>query len=244
MLIAAHRGASDTLPENTIVALAAAVELGADYAEFDVRATKDGKLVLFHDERLERTTDGAGRLAEKRLHDLRPLDAGGWLGPEHAGRKIPTLNETLAVLKGTLPFIVDFKESDPAMREELVLSLRADEVLDKALVTSPHAAVLEELARGFPDVGLAVPLRIAFAGSEPVAVGRLRPRLLLARADDVNIEAVAAAHAQGLKLLATIPRDLDPPSTKARAEALAALGADGVMTARARLFLGKGLNVI
>lgn len=243
-LVAAHRGASDTLPENTIVALAAAVELGCDFLEFDVRATRDDRLVLLHDERLERTTDGAGRVGEKTLHELRALDAGSWLSEAHRGRKIPTLNETLAVVRDTAAFILDFKETRRPLIEELVLSLRADAVLDKARVTSPDAATLEALAREFPDVPLAVPLKIAFSGPEPVAVDRLKPRLLLARAADASPAAVESAHAAGLKLLVTLPRELDPVATRAAAERLEGFGADGVMTLRARLFLQKGLKLL
>jgi glycerophosphoryl diester phosphodiesterase len=244
MLLAAHRGASDALPENTIVALAAAVELGADYLEFDVRATREGRLVLLHDERLERTTDGAGRVDEKTLHELRALDAGAWLAEAHRGRKIPTLNETLAVVKETAKFIVDFKEARADLVEELVLSLRADDVLSKALITSPHAATLESLARDNPDIALAVPFRLAFSGSSPVAVDRLKPKLLLARSRDVDAGMAAAAHAAGIKLLATLPRELDPAATLAEASRLEGLGVDGVMTSRVRLFLQKGLRIM
>ena len=244
MMYVAHRGASDTLPEDTIVALAAAVDLGADYVEFDVRSTRDERLVVIHDERLERTTDGSGRVDEKTLHQLRAFDAGGWLGPEHAGRKIPTLNETLAVLKNTAPFIVDFKEQRRSLVEELAMSLRADDVLGKALVTSPHAAALELLAADFADVPLAVPYKLAFSGSEPVAVSRLKPKLLIARDRDVDTSMIEGAHSAGLKLLVGLPRDLDAPATLQRAQALQKAGADGVMTARVRLFLQKGLKVM
>ncbi len=244
LLVAAHRGASDTLPENTVVAVADAIELGCDYVEFDVRATGDGRLVLMHDERLERTTDGAGRLADKSLHQVRELDAGAWMGEAHRGRKVPTLNETLAVLRGTGRFIVDFKETRADLREELVLSLRADDVLDKAYVSSPSALVLEELARSAPDLQLAVPLRLVFSGAEPVALERLKPRMFLARAADVSEEAAAAARSSGVPLLVTLPRDLDAPASLSLAARLERLGASGVLTARARIFLQKGLRIL
>lgn len=241
--IAAHRGASDTLPENTIVALADAVELGCDFVEFDVRATKDGRLVLLHDPTLDRTTDGRGPVALKTLHELRGLDAGAWLSPAHRGRKVPTLNETLAVLRDTAAFIIDFKESAPVLIEELVLSLRADAVLGKALVTSPHAATLETLASGYPDVRLACPFALAFPPGRPPLVEALSPRLLLARAADATPEAVAEAHGAGLEFFATLPRDLSADEARALAKSLEERGADGVMTARARSFLASGLRM-
>jgi len=244
LFIAAHRGASDNLPENTIVAIAAAVDLGVEYVEFDVRATRDQRLVLLHDERLERTTDGAGRIGEITLHKLRDLDAGGWLDEAHRGRKVPTLNEILAVVRGTAKFIVDFHESDPELVKELATSLRADDVLDKALVTLPSSAALETLAAVYPDIPLAAPYKLVFSGTEPVALARLKPRLILARASDATPEAISAVHAARLKLLVTLPRELEPTPTRALAERLEAAGVDGVMTARARMFLQTGLKTL
>ncbi len=242
--IAAHRGASDTLPENTIVALADAVELGCDFVEFDVRATRDGRLVLLHDATLDRTTDGSGPVALKTLHELRSLDAGAWLSPTHSGRKVPTLNETLAVIRDTAAFIIDFKETAPALIEELVLSLRADDVLGKALVTAPHASTLETLASTYPDVAIAAPFAVAFPAGRPAALETLRPRLLLARAVDATAEAAQAAHAAGLELLATLPRELDAQGAHALANDLEERGLDGVMSARARSFLASGLRMV
>lgn len=244
LIIAAHRGASDNLPENTITAIAAAIELGCDYVEFDVRATSDQRLVLLHDERLERTTDGAGRLAEIELRNLRELDAGAWLDEAHRGRKVPTLNETLAVVRGTARFIVDFKETREELVQELVWSLRADDVLDKAVVASPSAQVLTDLAKKHPDIALAVPLRLAFSGPEPVALDRLKPRLLLCRAADATPEALAAARGAGVPVLVTLPRELDAAACIALARKLEAAGAAGVMTRRARAFLQTGLRVM
>lgn len=73
--ICAHRGASDTHPENTIAAFREAIRLGAQMIEFDVALTKDGKLVLMHDRTIDRTTDGSGRVEEWLLADLKKLDA-------------------------------------------------------------------------------------------------------------------------------------------------------------------------
>jgi glycerophosphoryl diester phosphodiesterase len=244
MLICAHRGASDRLPENTIVALAQAIELGCDYIEFDVRATRDERLVLMHDERLERTTDGVGRVGERTLQELRPLDAGSWMGEETAGRKIPTLNETLAVVKGAAPFLLDFKEERPALIEELVLSLRADDVMDKVLVTSPHAHVLETLASKHPDIPLAAPYRLMFSGTEPVALGRVKPRLLHARLSEIEKAHIAAAHAASLKVLATVGRDLRGGPLKDAAARAESIGLDGILTASPAAFLSTGLRVL
>lgn len=92
----AHRGASSEAPENTLSALRRAYELGATWVEFDVMSTQDGRLVIFHDERLERTTDGYGSVAESSYDDIRRLDAGSWFLDEFKDERIPTLKAWLA----------------------------------------------------------------------------------------------------------------------------------------------------
>ena len=76
--ICAHRGASATHPENTLLALQEAIRLGAQMLEFDVRQTRDGQLVLMHDETVDRTTDGTGQIAQLAYADLRDLDLSNW----------------------------------------------------------------------------------------------------------------------------------------------------------------------
>ena len=92
-----HRGAAAVAPENTLAGLRRAKELGAKWVEFDVKLTRDGVAVLFHDERLERTTDGQGEIARITLAELRKLDAGAWFASEFAGERVPTLAEALAL---------------------------------------------------------------------------------------------------------------------------------------------------
>ncbi len=96
--ICAHRGAMETQPENTIAAFREAVRLGAQMIEFDVRLTKDKHLVILHDPTVDRTTNGTGTINDLTFAQVRQLDAGGWKSPEFATERIPTLEETLAVM--------------------------------------------------------------------------------------------------------------------------------------------------
>jgi len=93
--ICAHRGASDTHPENTIAAFREAIRLGAQMIEFDVALTGDGKLVLMHDHTIDRTTNGSGKPEDWLLADLKTLDAGSWKNKRFTGERIPTLGEAL-----------------------------------------------------------------------------------------------------------------------------------------------------
>ncbi len=92
----AHRGASAVAPENTLAAFRAAARAGARWVEFDVRLARCGTPVVFHDDTLDRLTDGTGPLAARDVAALKRLDAGVRFGPAFAGERIPTLAEALA----------------------------------------------------------------------------------------------------------------------------------------------------
>src|SRR4051812_34444250 len=109
--VCAHRGHSIGAPENTVPALVAAAERGATVCEIDIVLTRDHQVVLLHDEILDRTTDGQGRVATYTLSELRRLDAGSWFAPAFAGTRIPTLDEALASARAHgMGLLVEIKE--------------------------------------------------------------------------------------------------------------------------------------
>lgn len=110
-LVIAHRGASVDAPENTLAALAAAIECGADGVEFDVRGTLDDDLVLMHDETVNRTTDGRGYVIEKMLPQIKTLDAGRWFGPNFRREPVPTLAQALKFVRRRIVPIIELKDS-------------------------------------------------------------------------------------------------------------------------------------
>lgn len=97
----AHRGASGYFPENTMLAFIKAVEMGCDGIETDVQMTKDGVLVLIHDESVDRTTNGSGLVKDFSFTELRQLDAGEWYGTSFTGVKIPMVEELLILTRNT-----------------------------------------------------------------------------------------------------------------------------------------------
>lgn len=100
--VIAHRGYSARAPENTLAAIELAVASGADAVEFDLHATADGEAVLFHDEHLERTTNGLGTLRDRTLAELCRLDAGGWFDAAYTGEPIPTFAAALDRVRGRI----------------------------------------------------------------------------------------------------------------------------------------------
>jgi glycerophosphoryl diester phosphodiesterase len=120
--LCAHRGAMGSHPENTIVAFREAVKAGAHMIEFDVRLTKDKKLVVLHDATVDRTTNGSGEVSGLTLEELKQLDAGSWKSPDFEGEGIPTLHETLSVMPRNIWLNIHIKgEGDiPGMVAEIL----------------------------------------------------------------------------------------------------------------------------
>jgi len=110
--VVAHRGASGHEPENTLRAVRRAIEIGADVVEVDVRVSKDGALVVIHDDTVDRTTSGRGKVRDMTAAELRSLDAG-------KGERIPLLEEVLDEVKGRVALFLELKELEaaaPALR--------------------------------------------------------------------------------------------------------------------------------
>ncbi|MFT8928605.1 MAG: glycerophosphodiester phosphodiesterase [Sporolactobacillus sp.] len=96
--IIAHRGSKSNRPENTLAAFEEAKRVKSDGIELDVHLTKDQKVVVIHDEKVNRTTNGKGQIKNFTLEELKQLDAGSWFSPKYKGEKIPTLIEVLQLL--------------------------------------------------------------------------------------------------------------------------------------------------
>lgn len=135
----AHRGASAVAPENTMSAFRRAVELGADGIELDVQRTADGKLVVIHDETLDRTTSGSGRVVEAVWDDIREVDASAG-DPAFAGERLCLLEEVLELLAPTQMVLnVELKdgvEHYPGMDLQVAEAVRAAGMTDRVILSS------------------------------------------------------------------------------------------------------------
>ena len=143
--VCAHRGHSAGAPENTLPALLAAAERGATVCEIDVVLSRDNEIVLLHDEILDRTTDGQGRVADYTLAELRRLDAGSWFDPSFTGVLIPTLPEALATARDcSMGLLIEIKERQrpDALIDRLADLFAIEGWLDDVLVISFDHPVL------------------------------------------------------------------------------------------------------
>jgi len=131
--IIAHRGFSGLYPENTRTAIEAALRLGVDMVEVDVRLSRDGVPVLLHDASLAVTTNGRGKVADTPLADLLRLDAGSWKGAQFRDERLLTLREALTLTRDRLAINLDIKTSD-AIPPTLAL-VRAFDMLDQVVIS-------------------------------------------------------------------------------------------------------------
>ena len=159
-LVVAHRGASSYAPENTFAAFDKALELGVTHVELDVHFSRDGHLVVIHDDALDRTTDGSGPVADRTLAELRELDAGAWFGPEYAGERIRTLAEVFERYKGRLHFHIEIKARAEGLASRTADMARAHGLTGDVTITSFWKPWLEEVRAYAPELatGWLVPL--------------------------------------------------------------------------------------
>ncbi len=216
----AHRGASGQYPENTLLAFARSLELGADAIELDVRVTADGVPVVLHDPTLDRTTDGTGAVAARTWSEVRRAVAG-------AGERVPTLAEVLERFP-TTPLIVEIKEA--AAARPALAALRAQHAEGRVLLGAFQRAALRPFV-GTEFARSAVRLQVSWfwacsrlglarrtdyqAFSVPERSGRLRV---------VDTAFLGAARRAGLPVHVWT---VDDPAEAAR---LRALGVCGIIT--------------
>ncbi len=164
VLAIAHRGASTDHPENTLDSIRAAFELGADAVEVDVRLSRDGVPVIFHDDTLDRTTDGRGLVENLTLRQLKALDAGSWMAARFAGARIPTLDEAVRAAKGRGDLLLDLKVDGLAARVREIYD-RAGEPQESALIGGWTPGQRAEFVRDMPGA------RILKTDAAPVVWG-------------------------------------------------------------------------
>jgi len=159
-------------PQNTLAAFRQAVEFGADGVELDVHLSQDGAVVVIHDFVVDRTTDGAGRVAEKTLAQLKALDAGSKFSQQFAGERTPTLSEVFDALGGKLLVNIELKAPDRSRDASLVapaLAVVRQHGMDRrVLFSSFNPCVLRAMKQLAPDI----PVGLLYAPNSPIYARR------------------------------------------------------------------------
>ena len=148
-----HRGAAGYAPENTIAAFQKGFELGANWVETDVKATKDGAYVLMHDATVDRTTNGTGPVTHLSIKEIKDLDAGSWFDTQYEGLQVPLLEELLAWAKDKVGVCLDLHPSLTLKDiEKIVSQLHSFELAQKSLMISSNVELLHHTKEVCPEL--------------------------------------------------------------------------------------------
>ncbi|MDC3378928.1 glycerophosphodiester phosphodiesterase family protein [Planctomycetota bacterium] len=147
-LVAAHRGDSQNAPENTLSAFGLAIENGADLIEFDVQQSASGDVMVIHDGKVDRTTNGHGEVHKLPTEAIREFSAGEWFAPRFADERVPLLDEVLDLCKGHAVPLIEIKakrRTSNDLGKRVVAALRRHNMLEEAAVICRELARVEEV---------------------------------------------------------------------------------------------------
>lgn len=207
----AHRGASGMYPENTRLAFVKAIEAGADLIELDCQLSRDGHVVVFHDENLRRTANARGNVRSKTLAELKKLDIGRWRKSAFRGERILTLEEALEIFAGEVDLCLEIKnypDSASGIELKILFILSHYDYLDRTIVSSFDYSILERVRELAPDISIGV-LCAASQKLDPLeAARRLSASSLHVQKSIATHEFLARAWDEGLDVLVWTVNDM------------------------------------
>jgi glycerophosphoryl diester phosphodiesterase len=229
-LLIGHRGYPARYPENTLASFEGAMQAGCDMIELDVTLTRDRKVVVIHDDTLDRTTTGTGPVRGHDLAEVKALDAGSWFGARFAAERVPELSEVMELTAGRCMLNIEIKESAfeadypvDAIEHQVVRLVKTSGAMDRVIISSFDKRILQRIA------AMDAPPAIAYI-SDHGADKRVLEMLLKMRAFSwhprstvLTRDQVEMLHAAGFKVF---PWTIN---TRAEAEKLLALGVDGLI---------------
>ncbi|MEV5320957.1 glycerophosphodiester phosphodiesterase family protein [Streptomyces sp. NPDC052687] len=244
--VIAHRGASGHAPENTLAAVDKAAELGVEWVENDVQRTRDGELVVIHDDSLQRTTDvetvfpdrAPWKVGDFTAAEIARLDAGSWFGPAYAGARVPTLEQYLRRVESHhQKLLLEIKKPElyPGIERDTLKVLANEGWLDRSHVTG-RLVVQSFSADSIRTVHKLRPaVRTGFLGAPPIAelpgyatfVDQVNPPYgALSTGYVASVHAFTGAHGRALQVSTWTVDSADTART------VAAYGVDGIITNR------------
>lgn len=220
--VTAHRGSSKTAPENTMAAIAAAVEEMADRVEIDVQETSDGQVVLFHDNTLKRITGGNRKIADMSYEELQAIDAGSWFSKDYKGESIPLLEQVMEYTKGKIDLNIEIKNrgNDSYLPEKVLEMVKAYEMEEQCVITSTNLNYLQRIKTTEPEIKTGYILSAAYGNyysDESVDFISIRSSFVTESLMEKCHEAGRAVHAWTV-------------NSKGELERLRMLGVDNIIT--------------
>lgn len=172
MLVFGHRGAKAYAPMNTIPSFELALTQGADGIELDVRLTRDGAMVIMHDDSVDATTDGAGHVRDLTLAEIQSLDAGAWFDEKFRGTRIPTLDEVFEAVGKRTRINVEIKAESirgEGIEAQVAEAIRRHGLAHSTIISSFNPITLRRFRHAMPEV----PIGFLFAEDTPPFVPHL-----------------------------------------------------------------------
>ena len=197
-----HRGLAVAAPENSAAAIEMCAEDFIEWAEIDVRLTKDGRHVIIHDDTVNATTNGKGRVSDLTIDELKKLDAGSWFAARFAGNRLMTLPEALAVAKGKVNLCLDCKRIDPKLLVKEVMAARMER---QVIVYGSSAALVEVKAASMGTVAGMTNIDRPWTSMHLSRVWRRLRRTLMPRTSPPNC--AGASMRPGLEVRANVLGD-------------------------------------
>lgn len=189
MMIMGHRGAAALEPENTLLSIARAIEIGVDALEIDVRLSKDKEIVVIHDSSVDRTTNGTGPVGSYTLEEIKKLDAG-------KGERIPTLQEVIDLIGNKVRLVIELKEE--GIEKRVVELIKKNGFEDNVYVIS----FWHEVVKAAKEMDKRIKTGILLVGCpvDACIATRAYADALVMKYDFVNRKFVEIAHEEGLKV--------------------------------------------
>lgn len=223
-LTMAHRGSSYEAPENTMLAFENAVKATADYIELDVHETKDGVIVVIHDDNLKRTTGVNKKVYNMTYDEIKDLDAGSYFGDEEEFKKcrIPTLEEVMSYTKGKIKLNIEIKLSayEPDLVEGVAALIEKYDYKDECYVTSMNYKALTEIKKINEEIKTGYILYSAYGNYYNID----NVDAFSINFSYINKNVVDAIHYRGKQLFVWTIND------RKTAEKMVAMGVDAVIT--------------
>jgi glycerophosphoryl diester phosphodiesterase len=240
--IIAHRGASHDFPENTVAAFQRAWQDGADAVEIDIYLTKDGKIAVIHDKTTKRTTGVALKIADSTLAELQQLDAGTWKGAAWKGERIPTLAQAIATVPSGKRLFIEIKCGPEVLPELGRVIKESGRPAAELVLIGFNYETMQQAKEQFPQLTVYwVGASKKRAKGKIPSIDELISEAKAAHLDGLDLSyhfvldraAIARVHQAGLKLFIWTVNDAHV------AQALVALGVDGITTDRAGWLRGQ-----
>jgi glycerophosphoryl diester phosphodiesterase len=204
-MIFAHRGACALAPENTLHSFELAITHKADAIELDAKLSRDGVVMVIHDQTVNRTTDGSGKVMELTLSELKHLDAGSFFGPGYSGEKIPTLDEVFETVGMRLIVNVEltnYKSKKDALVEKVVDVVKRHNYQENVLFSSFLPGNLVKCRQLLPDCPVALLCLPGIMGlySRSSLSRHFSPQVIHPYLSDVNQVYIEREHKSGRRV--------------------------------------------